>query len=107
MPHYLFQISYNDTAVKHLIDKPQPREDIIATLIESLGGRMLQFYFCFGEFDQIAVAELPNNEAAAAAAMSGRAAGAVARVQTTALLTSEEAVRAMQTAGKAQYTPPT
>ena len=106
MPHYLFQVAYSGSAVKGLVDNPQPREEIIRALFESVGGRMLHFYFCFGEYDQISLAELPNNEAAVAAVMQGRAAGVIAKAQTTVLLTSEEAVRGMQQAGKVQYKPP-
>ena len=106
MPHYLLQAAFKDTAVKHLVDHPQAREDVVRKAVESLGGRMLQFYFCFGEYDSMVVAELPNNEAAMALSVVAAAGGAVSKTHTTTLITPEEAVRAMQAAGKATYTPP-
>jgi hypothetical protein len=29
MPHYLVQAAYKDTAMKHMVDHPQPREDVV------------------------------------------------------------------------------
>jgi uncharacterized protein with GYD domain len=106
MPHYLLQAAFKDTAMKRLVEHPQPREDVVRKAAESLGGRVLQFYFCFGEYDAMAVVEFPNNEAAMANSLAVSAGGAVTKFHTTTLVTPEEAVRAMQAAGKATYTPP-
>jgi uncharacterized protein with GYD domain len=106
MPHYLIQAAFKDTAVKRLVEHPQSREDVVRKAVESLGGRVLQFYFCFGEYDAVGTAEFPNNEAAMAYSLVISAGGAAAKIHTTALVTSEEAVRAMHAAGKATYTPP-
>jgi uncharacterized protein with GYD domain len=48
MAHYLVQVSY------------------IGSVIESLGGRMESFFHAFGDYDAVAIAELPDNASAAA-----------------------------------------
>jgi uncharacterized protein with GYD domain len=106
MPHYLLQAAYKDTAIKHMVDHPQPREDVVRKAAESLGGRVLQYYFCFGEYDTVTVLNFPSNEAAMAFSVVVTAGGALAKAHTTALITPDEAVRAMQAASKASYTPP-
>ena len=53
------------------------------------GGRLEQFYFAFGDHDAFAVADLPDNESAAAFALAVSEAGG-ASVRTVVLLTPEE-----------------
>jgi uncharacterized protein with GYD domain len=106
MGFYLVQVAYKDTAVKTLIGHPQAREDVIAKACESLGGKLHAFYFCFGEYDVISIAEFPDNVAAAAFGLDSVAAGAVAKYHTTVLLTPAEAVAAMKKTKMDTYTPP-
>jgi len=56
---------------------------------ESVGGKLEGFYFAFGEADAYVIADLPDNETAAAVALAVNGSeGAV--VQTVVLMTPEE-----------------
>ena len=108
MATYLFQFSYSLDSVKGMVAKPQDRRGAAETVIAAAGGRLLDMYFCFGDCDGVATAEFPSNVDAAAASLAIGSSGAFSDFKTTVLITMEEAVQAMEKAGKvsAAYTPP-
>ncbi len=108
MPHYMIQASYRPEQVKAMVENPQDRAEAARKLIESLGGRMDCFYFTFGDYDIVAIGELPDNVAAVASALLVGASGTTASYKTTVLLTPQEAMEGMKRAGaaKGDYRPP-
>ena len=106
MPYFLVQASYSADAAAHLVQHPQHREKALKETCEVLGGKLKEFFFCFGEYDAIAIAELPDNRAAAAMSLSADASGAVKKISTTVLLTVDEAMDAMKKAQTDKYKPP-
>jgi uncharacterized protein with GYD domain len=106
MAFYLVQVVYKDTATKSLIMRPQTREDVISKTCESLGGKLHSFFFAFGEYDVVAIAELPDNAAAAAFALGTASKGAVSKIHTTVLLTAAEGLEAMKKAQQIDYASP-
>jgi uncharacterized protein with GYD domain len=106
MAHYLVQVSYNNQGISGLVNNPQDRSTHIGSVIESLGGRMESFYHAFGDYDAVAIAELPDNVSAAAFALATGAGGAVRSYKTTVLITTDEAVEAMRKASTVGYRPP-
>jgi uncharacterized protein with GYD domain len=106
MPFYLIQVAYKDTAAKTLISHPQTREDAIGKTCASLGGRLHSFFFAFGEYDVACIAELPDNTAAAAFALTTAAKGAISKYHTTILMTPSEGLDAMKKAQTVDYMPP-
>jgi uncharacterized protein with GYD domain len=67
-------------------------------LAESIGGRIESFYFSFGEYDGVAIAEMPDNVTMAAISMASAASGSFKSFHTAVLLTPEEATEAMRRA---------
>jgi uncharacterized protein with GYD domain len=106
MPFYLIRAAYSGTAAAHMVQHPQHRETAVRKTCETLGGKLHHFFYCFGDYDAMAIVELPNNKAAAAAALSVEASGAVRQIQTTVLITVAEAMEAMKLAQSDKYTPP-
>jgi uncharacterized protein with GYD domain len=106
MAFYLIQVAYKDTAIKSLVTRPQTREDIIGKTCKSLRGKLHSFFFAFGEYDVVAIAEFPDNAAAAAFALGTASKGAVAKFHTTVLLTAAEGLEAMRKAQQIDYAPP-
>jgi uncharacterized protein with GYD domain len=106
MPLYLGRFRYSPEARKAMVDNPHDRSAAAREAIESLGGRMLGFWFAFGEYDGAFVAEAPDNATAAGLAMAVGAAGG-ADIQTTVLLDMDEAQEAMRKAAGVTYRPPT
>jgi uncharacterized protein with GYD domain len=106
MPLYLGRFSYTTDAMKALLSEPQDRSAAAREVAESLGGKLLGFWFAFGEFDGVFLMEAPDNASAAALAMAVGASGALSEVETTVLLGMDEAQDAMRKAAAATYRPP-
>ena len=106
MPLYLGRFSYTTDAMKALLDQPQDRSSAAREVAESLGGKLLGFWYAFGEFDGVFLMEAPDNASAAALAMAVGAGGALSEVETTVLLDMDEAQDAMRKAAAATYRPP-
>lgn len=105
MPRFLFEATYTVEGAKGLRRQGgSVRREAVARAAQSLGGRLEHFYFAFGEHDAFAVADLPNNETAAAFSLAvGEAGGA--SVRTVVLLTPEEIDAAAK--HTVEYQPPT
>lgn len=109
MPMYMFKGRYTSAAFKAMVDTPQDREAAARPLIEAVGGKLHNLFFCFGEDDVLAIVEAPNDEAMAAAAMAIGASGAMSAGSTSRLMTAKEAMEVMKAAkgAGAKYRPAT
>jgi len=103
MPHYLHQVAYSREAWEALIKQPQDRIEAVRPAIEKLGGKIKSAWFAFGEYDIIVISEMPDNASAAGIAIAFAAGGSCKAVQTTPLLSAEEAVHALRKAGESGY----
>ena len=88
MARYLIQVSYTNSAIAELVRNPQDRADAVRPIIENMGGQLEGFNFCFGEYDAVVLAELPDNVSAAAIAMAVGASAAISDYKTTVLLST-------------------
>jgi uncharacterized protein with GYD domain len=104
MPKFLFEASYTLDGVKGVQSAGgSSRRDAVAQVADSVGGAMESFHFAFGDRDAYVIVDLPDNESAAAVALTVNAAGG-ATVRTTVLLTPEEVDAAAQRS--VDYRPP-
>jgi uncharacterized protein with GYD domain len=106
MSLYLGRFSYTPEAIKALADNPQDRSKAAAEAAESVDAKLVGFWYAFGEFDGVFLAEAPDNTTVLAFAMAIGGAGALSKLETTVLLDMEEAQEAMRKAGSATYRPP-
>ena len=67
-------------------------------LIEGMGGRLLDFYLAFGDYDVVLLAELSDNVASLGTDVAAFVPGHVSKIKTTVLLTLDESVAAMKKA---------
>ena len=86
MPYFLTQVAYNEQAWQTLVSNPQNRFDALRPVFEKLGGRILNAWFAFGDYDVVLISELPDNATAAALAIAAAAGGACRSIKTTPLL---------------------
>jgi uncharacterized protein with GYD domain len=107
MPHFLTQVSYNEQAWQSLVSNPQNRLDAIRPVVEKLGGRVVNAYFAFGDYDFVLITELPDNVSAAALAIAASAGGACKSVKTTPLMENAEGLEALRKAATSGYRAPT
>jgi len=108
MPHYMTRAKVSKEAMDALVAKPEDRLVAMTRVLKEIGGRMLNYYFSFGEYDIVLIYELPDNGSAAAVSMALSASGSVTEMHTTPLMTMSEAVDAMHHARRAAgvYSPP-
>jgi uncharacterized protein with GYD domain len=106
MGFYLAQGSYTGSSAKAMIDAPQDRTAAVRSLIESLGGKLHHFFFSFGEYDFVALYEMPDDTAAAAIALAVAARDAISGYKTTKLFSTADAKAAMTKAKGLTYASP-
>jgi uncharacterized protein with GYD domain len=102
----MVQFSYKTETFEKLIKNPEDRSVAVRKLIEQLGGRILAFYYTFGEFDGLVIADMPDQVSGLAANMVSLAGGGTAKLKTTILITVEEAMAAMKKASGIQLLQP-
>ena len=104
MPRYLICANYTSEGMAGVRAMgAKSRVDAVSTMLEAMGGRLESFHFAFGDTDVFAIAEAPDDEAAAAVAFTINSSGAVS-VRTTKLLTVEQVDEALRRT--VDYKPP-
>lgn len=106
MAHYLLQVGYTPEAWASLIAKPHDRIEAVRPVVEKLGGKITNGWFAFGDYDLVAIVDMPGNVEAAAFSLAAAAGGAVRAIKTTPLLTTAEGVEAMKKASASGYKAP-
>ena|SRR5689334_10889485 len=98
MPFYMVQGRYTQSAIKNLISNPEDRSKPSAALVKAAGGKLLQYFWCLGDYDFMAIVELPSDEAAVSISLAAGSVGHVTGLKTTRLMTAAESVKAMAAA---------
>ncbi len=106
MSYYLTQANYTTEALATLIKKPQDRSAVVRAAVEKLGGKLEGLWLAFGEYDIVALCQMPDNTSAAAIALAVAAGGGVRAIKTTPLLTFEEGREAMKKAAQCGFRAP-
>ncbi len=106
MARYLLQASYTQQGVAGLVSSPEDRSGVIRALAESVGGRVITFDYCFGEFDVVVVLEMPDDTTMTSMVMAVGASGSVTNLRTTVLIPAADGFAAAQKAKELTYRPP-
>ena len=106
MPYYLFQAAYTPEAWATQVRSPQNRVEAVQPALERLGGKFESVFYAFGEYDVVAIVQMPDNVSMAAISLALASGGALKAVKTTPLMTVEEGMEAMRKAGGTGYRPP-
>lgn len=102
MPIIISRGRFTTDAVKDMIAKPENREEAVASLFKSVGGRLLGYYLTLGpyDYDYLVIGEFPDEKAAASAMLAAAAGGSVCDGETTVAMTAKDAAAAFEAAGK-------
>ena len=106
MASFLLQVGYTSEAWANLIGNPHDRIGDVRPVVEKLGGKIVQAWFAFGDYDVVTIIEMPSNVEAAAFSLAAAAGGAIRSIKTTPLLSTAEAIEAMKKAAKSGYKAP-
>ncbi|HET6675126.1 MAG TPA: GYD domain-containing protein [Nitrospiraceae bacterium] len=75
MPTYISLVKFTHQGVTTMKEKGVERADAVRKNAQSLGGKLLQAYYCLGEYDVIAIWDFPDNRTAMKAAVLNAAMG--------------------------------
>ncbi|HTD41233.1 MAG TPA: GYD domain-containing protein [Mucilaginibacter sp.] len=96
MTKFLVKASYTPEGAKGLLRAGgTARKEAVEKTISEMGGKLLAFYFAFGESDAYVIVELPDNITAAALALNINTSVQVS-VSTTVLLDPAEVDEAVK-----------
>jgi uncharacterized protein with GYD domain len=101
MTIYISRGRFTSDAVKGMVAKPENREEAVSKLCESVGGRLIGWYLTFGHHDWLAIAEFPDDKAAASAILAAAAGGSLTDIETTSAMTAKDAHATFESAAKA------
>ena len=96
MAFYLMRFSYTPETWAKLMQNPEDRRDAARAYIEQVGGSLHGFWYGFGKYDGYAVFEAPDNESMAGVVLAITSGGALSSVETTALMSVEETLGALE-----------
>jgi uncharacterized protein with GYD domain len=107
MPYFLTQASYTSEAWTALMHNPHNRFDALQPVVEKLGGKIVNAFLAYGEYDVVLILEMPDEASAAALAVAAAGGGALKATKTTQLITAAEGVEILKKAAACGYKPVT
>jgi uncharacterized protein with GYD domain len=104
MPRFLIIADYSAEGARGLMTSGgSARKTAVEKMVSGLGGRLETFDFAFGGDDVYTIIDMPDNESAAAVALTVSGSGAV-RARTVVLMSPDQLDRAAQI--HPDYVPP-
>ena len=88
MPTYVSLIRFTQKGVESIKEGPA-RVDRAKQAFRAAGGELKAFYLVMGQYDAVAISEMPNDEAVARVALTNASMGNV-RTETSRAFTEEE-----------------
>ena len=105
MPYFLTQASYTSDAWNALMRNPHNRFEALQPVVEKLGGRIVNAFFAYDEYDVVLILEMPDEASAAALAVATAGGGALRATKTTQLITAAQGVEILKKAASCGYKP--
>ena len=106
MARFLTLFQYTPEATAALVKNPEDRSQPVREIMQQSGGQLLDFYFCFGEYDGVIHFEAPDQITAQAVIHAIIAAGHIKHERTMNLQTVDEKMQVLRKAGQFSYRPP-
>ena len=100
MPSYVSLVKFTQQGLMTMKDKGIERADAVQRNAKAQGGKLLQAFYCLGEYDVVAIWEFPDNRAAMKAAVLNASLGHI-QITTMPAVNRDEWRRLLQeTMGK-------
>jgi len=99
MALYMYQAAYTPESWAAQIKNPQNRVETVGRQVcEAAGGKLIGGWLCYGEYDLVIIADVPDNNSMAAIAVAVAAGGAIKASKTTPLITGTDGVEVLKKA---------
>jgi uncharacterized protein with GYD domain len=106
MAFYMTQFSYTPEAWSALAKNPTNRRETIDKVFQAVGGRLIELYYCLGEYDGVLIIEAPDDSAIVSALVAVVGAGHAKSIKTTKLLSADQMVESLRKAGSISFSGP-
>jgi uncharacterized protein with GYD domain len=106
MPKYMALFNFGSDAIRRFVASPSDRAAVVRGLVESVGGSLECYYWMFGQYDGMAVFEMPDANTAAATIMAIVSSGAFTRFETHELIALGDLTSIAEKARGIAYQPP-
>ncbi len=106
MPKYAVFFTLKGETIKAWMERPSDRAAVLGRLAEEFGGTLEAYYLMFGQYDGMAIMELPDSKAAASVSLAVSSTGALGHLETHELLPPEGMDELLARAKSTSYTPP-
>jgi len=94
MPIYIIQGRYSNHAIRGMVSQAEDRAPALASLMESVGGRLLAYYVTFGDSDFHVTVEAPDESAMLSALAVAGSGQSISALSTSLALPTSEASKA-------------
>ena len=99
MPLFMYQAAYTSESWAAQVKNPQNRVETVGRQVsEAVGGKLVGGWLCFGEYDLVIIADVPDMESMAGIALAIAAGGAIKASKTTPLMTGAQGIGALKKA---------
>jgi uncharacterized protein with GYD domain len=105
MPIFVVQGRYTREYLRGGLANPEDRHAAVARLCQEAGGRLLHYYFTFGQHDFLVITEMPDAMSASQLVLAAAGGGGVMATVTTQAFTTAEAKEMFERASKIAYKP--
>ncbi len=106
MTKYLVLFTFKGETLKSFMKKPSDRAAVVGEAAQSVGGRLESYYWMLGQYDGLAILDMPDSAAAARLAMTVSSTGAFTHLETHELFSAEPVLHLLQGAEGVEYAAP-
>jgi uncharacterized protein with GYD domain len=100
MPTYVSLVKFTQHGLSTMKDQGMQRAEMVKKNAQAHGGKLIQAYYCLGEYDVVAIWEFPDNRAAMKAALLNSSMGHI-QISTMPAVNRDEWKKVLQdTLGK-------
>lgn len=100
MPTYVSLVKFTQHGLTTMKDRGMERAETVKKNAQSLGGKLVQAFYCLGEYDVVAIWEFPDNRTAMKASVLNASMGHI-QITTMPAVTRDEWKKILQeTVGK-------
>jgi uncharacterized protein with GYD domain len=106
MAKYVVLFKLTSDSVAGMIQKPSDRRAVVAKAAETAGGKLLDYYWMFGQYDGLCIFDAPDSQTMAALMLAVAGRGALSHVETHELIDAEDIEDLLKRSKGITYSPP-
>jgi uncharacterized protein with GYD domain len=106
MAKYLALFGFTSEAIKQFVASPSDRAAVVQRLVESVGGSLDCYYWMFGQYDGVAIVEMPDSRTYAAVTLAIKSSDAFTHFETHELIKADDLTGIAERARQIAYQPP-